>query len=73
MTEQRLKELRDLRDQARPLLAWEGREGITELIGEVERCWGRITQLLEANNAEVERRRVAEIKLARIFPGIERC
>lgn len=68
MTEQRLAELKDLRDRARPLLAHEEREAVTELIAEVERCWERINGLLRANNDEVERRRAVEVKLERVFP-----
>lgn len=63
MTEQRMAELRELRDRARPLLAWEGRQATAELIAEVERCWKRINGLLRANNDEVERRRAVEYDL----------
>lgn len=43
----------------------ESRERIKELMGEVERLQKRVTDLLNANNAEVERRRTAESAVQR--------
>lgn len=39
---------------------------LDQLLHEVERCHSRIQQLLEANNAEVERRRKAEEQVERL-------
>ena len=43
------------------------------LAQEVQRCHARIQQLLEANNAEVDRRRAAEHKCDRLRSALERA
>jgi hypothetical protein len=46
-------------------------EGIhAPLCAEIRRCWARITELLEANNAEVERRRDLERELESCKPKL---
>lgn len=43
----------------------------SELASEVRRCHARIQQLLEANNAEVERRRAVELQSHRLRDALK--
>jgi hypothetical protein len=55
-----IEQFRDLTTKS-PLMAGEARYAIVELFKEVDRLRGRVTELLVANNLEVEKRRKAEL------------
>ena len=64
MTREQLEQCKDIPNKTAPILSGEARYTIGMLCAEVERAWEQITHLQKAYNAEVERRRAAELKTA---------